>query len=489
MKSLSAKSAKLSKLAVTSLMALLLLLCACHDDRNFTTDSKARLAFSADTLSFDTVFTSVGSATACFLVYNDNDAGIRLSAFVAGGSHSPFRINVDGQSGLSVPELEMAAHDSIYCFVSVKIDPHDSDNPLLEEDSVRFITEGGAIQCVHLQAYGQDVIRMVGRTVTASDRFTSARPYLIFDTLAVPENVVMNIEKGARLYFHDNAVLKVSGRVVAEGTPDSMILMRGDRLDNMLSDIPYDLSAGRWGGIILDSCSFDNVFAGCDIHGGIWGIRIDTCTVKHEKMFVNGSIIHNVRENAMQLSNCRARIYNSQITNAGKHCVDILGGNLDFLYCTIANFYPWALRSSAVYITNFKDNIIYPLVSASFSNCIITGYGSDEFEGLVADSIEGSRLDKTVNYKVRNSLVLTADTTDTNFSNVVWDGEWNAVYGKDNFRSVGNNDFRFDFALDSLSPARNIAVPSKSCRYDIRGVERPAEGYADAGCYQYTDSL
>ncbi|HXS56850.1 MAG TPA: hypothetical protein VN726_12055, partial [Hanamia sp.] len=40
---------------------------------SFTTSGDARLYTSADTLAFDTVFTSAGSVTQLFKIFNDND--------------------------------------------------------------------------------------------------------------------------------------------------------------------------------------------------------------------------------------------------------------------------------------------------------------------------------------------------------------------------------------------------------------------------------
>lgn len=457
---------------------------SCSDDVSFPSDPSLRLDFSSDTLSFDTVFTSVGSSTDCFLIYNRNDAGVKLDARLCGGSSSPFRINVDGQSGTVIDGLEIRPNDSIYCFVSVNIDPHDSDSPLLEMDSVRFTTAGGVVQQVLLTAYGQDVVRLENITFTEDERLTSARPYLIFDTLRVAETAVLTIDRGSRLYFHDGAVLRISGRVVADGTCDSMIVMCGDRIDNMLSGIPYDLTAGRWGGVVIDSCSFGNRLTGCNIHSSTWGVVVDTSVVDREKIFIDGSIIHNVKGNALQLTNSMCRVYNSQITNAGGHCVDILGGKQEFLHCTIANFYPWSQRESAVFLTNCVGDVLYPLLGADFINCIITGYDADEFMGSVIDSVPDMAKSDILNYSISHSLVKTVDTLDVNYKDNAWDLTANPVHGTGNFRMVEGNDFMFDFHLDSLSLARGIAGPSALCPYDITGVERPGSS-ADAGCYQY----
>ena len=54
-------------------------------------------ALSADTLKYDTVFTSVGSVTQSFKIINENNQKLRLSSVkLMGGAASAFKMNVDG---------------------------------------------------------------------------------------------------------------------------------------------------------------------------------------------------------------------------------------------------------------------------------------------------------------------------------------------------------------------------------------------------------
>lgn len=453
---------------------------------DFTDDSSCRLGFSTDTISFDTVFATVSSATDGFVVYNHNDAGLRFSVSLAGGQESAFRINVDGLSGTSFRNVEILANDSMYCFVSVLAGESGENLPVLVEDSIVFLLESGIRQKVHLEAYGQDVVKLKG-LVLEGDTYVldSSRPYLIYDSLVVGRDALLKLRKGARLHFHDNAFLRISGRLEALGTPDSMIVLCGDRLDRMLTDIPYDIVSGRWGGVTIDSCSSGNLFIGCNIHGGEWGIITDTCAkLDVERYLIDGCIIHNVKGDALQLNNTSGQVRNSQISNAAGHCVNILGGDNRFDFCTIANFYPWDLSGSALYFANMSALQAYPIVMASFANCIITGFGTEQVEGVVRDSTEGHGPDLVGNYRISNSLVLTEDTLNARFAGNVWDLECNPVYGADNFRHVAQGDFRYNFRLDSLSMARGISTSTAICPTDITGLQRP-DTLADVGCYQF----
>src|SRR5687767_14187960 len=80
---------------------------------SFTDSPSARLRVSSDSLHFDTVFTTFGSVSQIFKVYNDNNRGIKISSIrLAGGASSPFKINADGSPGPQVNNIDLAAGDS-----------------------------------------------------------------------------------------------------------------------------------------------------------------------------------------------------------------------------------------------------------------------------------------------------------------------------------------------------------------------------------------
>ena len=110
------------------------ILWSCQEDE-YLTSSSAKLAFSTDTVMFDTVFTGIGSATQRFKVYNRHDQPIKVSSIeLAKGNASHYAINVDGISANSVDDIQIEANDSIFIFVEVNIDPSTDD--IIEKDSI-----------------------------------------------------------------------------------------------------------------------------------------------------------------------------------------------------------------------------------------------------------------------------------------------------------------------------------------------------------------
>ena len=463
-------------LALTALLALL----SCHDEWEFSADGRYRLSFSADTVSMDTVFTGVASASVWFKVYNRNDVGLRFDAVMGGGAASPFRMNMDGEGGSTITSLELGAGDSLFCFVSVNI-PESGETGLFQAfDSIRFILESGNVQHVRLEVSAQNAVVLKGQRIESDTRLTPLLPYIIYDSLYVKEGATLTLEPGTRLYFHKGAVLDVAGRLVAQGTPDSVILMRGDRLDDMLEDLPYDLLSGQWGGVRLRGGSYGNMLEWCDIHGADFGIKADSAGSETLKLSLVSSVIHNIKGNGLEATGCRLSVANSQITNAGGACVDIAGGQSEFTFCTIAAFSLWDGAGQAVLLSDSREGRGVGFGGASFNNCIITGRHTSELITQFADSVR-----ETAPYSVSNSLLMVRDTTDTRFSNVRFENSRNKAYGASNFRNRTRIGYRSVFELDSLSPARGIAdAASALWLMDLAGVTRPADG-ADAGCYQY----
>ena len=66
---------------------------SCRKDA-FITSQDTAVSISADTIHFDTLFTTTGSVTHYFKIFNDNDRRLKISEInLSGGSSSFFKIN------------------------------------------------------------------------------------------------------------------------------------------------------------------------------------------------------------------------------------------------------------------------------------------------------------------------------------------------------------------------------------------------------------
>ncbi|MCR5314554.1 MAG: hypothetical protein K6E52_01480 [Bacteroidaceae bacterium] len=478
------------------------------DDESFTDSPSQHIYFSEDTISFDTIFTDIGSATKELTIYNPNNKGVRLSSVRLGSNGSSgFRVNLDGQFNTQFNDVEIFHEDSIFCFIEVTVNPHDSDSPILITDSLLFTLSNGVTRKVLLQAYGQDIITMRDVTIKADTTLSPTRPIVIYDSLVVAASATLTIQPGSTLCFHKGAGLKVYGTLVCNGSLEQPIIMRGDRTDKLFPYLPYDRLDGQWEGITLYPESHNNVFNYCDIHSGNYGIIARNEKDKNlltdydedelPKYTMTNCIVHNVVGDAIFLQRTKAQFFNSQISNAGNNCVTVVGGTTRFYHCTVAQFYPWnAEHGAALLFTNNMDNVVYPLHLIEFTNSIITGYADDE---LFGSRMEDS--DATFNYRFVNSLINTVitDEESVNFPNCRFEPrlkdisemkeEERPVNRATQFRLVDTDIYLYDFQLDTLSTARQLGdgtlVP-EPCKYDLRGIPRPTDK-PDAGCYQFVE--
>lgn len=467
---------------------LLTLTAGCWQDEEFSTAPTDLLRFSTDSVNFDTVISGQPTNTRTFMVYNPNARSLRISrAFLGRGTESVFRVNIDGtflENG-EASNFELYAEDSLRVFLEMTAPVSDSDEPVAVEDELTFVLESGQTQSVTLTAYGQDVVVLKGWTVTADTTLTARRPYQVYDSLVVAPDVTLNLPAGARLYFHPDARLIVHGTLRAEGALGNEVIMRGDRMGNMFSNQPYDLIPGQWGGIVLTSGSYGNIFNYCDIHSGSFGLRCDSADVSREKVRIENSVLHNVSGGVLTARACSLFVGNSQLTNAGGNCVTLYGGSSRFVHCTIANFYAFTGgRGVALSYTNADGSIPYPLHQAEFLNCLITGYGEDEIMGAQS----ADHVDLPFNYLFRNCLLDTPEFVDEQVQNCLWDNDEAAVWREGNFSPAFDLDrLLFRFSLDSLSSAVGNADPTVTQTYypyDRLGRSRLDDGRSDIGCYE-----
>ena len=465
---------------------LCILLCTACVDEKFSTDPSLRLSFSTDSLKFDTIFSSIGSVTSKVLIYNRNNSALKISEIaLAGAKASSFHINVDGdKNGDNLfKDVEIGANDSLYIFVSVTVD---LNTPLLVEDSLVFKTNG-IQQSVHLQAYGQNVVVLKNKRCTKDTTLTADKPFLVFGNLQIDSYKTLTINPGCKFYFYNNANIIVKGNLNAQGTLQQPILMRGQRLDLVKFTIPfpYNTVAGQWGGIYLQGNKGNHVLNYVNMNSGRVGVYLqneDRTSLPELK--ISNSRIHNNLINGLFIQNGNAVVVNSEISNSGSNTIYLNGGKHSFIHCTIANYF-----NAGEFATNAKSREFKPAVmimelnkvapmETSFTNCVIAGSYETEFS-LASDYPEL--------YKgtFSHSYLKCPKIETSQFTNIRWSLKKDTVFKHPSY-DVRKNIY-FNFALDSVSPARGLADKSISGGYplDINGNNRLADGVPDAGAYEW----
>lgn len=492
------------KTLIPIFVVVLLIVLGCRPNDDLITDPGALLEFSTDTLTFDTVFTSLGSATRSIKIYNPHDQRISIDKINMGtGSNTKFRLNVDGLPGISFENVEIPPNDSIYIFAEVTVDP-DQDlvaSPFVIFDDLILETNGSA-QKVVLEAWGQNANYIPNQFNNGGDfvlpcggggevLWDDAKPYVIFGILVI-DNCVLRVKAGTNIYVHgglesfindenirvfynDGRIITTNtGSIKMEGTYEEPIVVQGDRLEEGFEDV-----WGQWFGIVLTAQSKNNVFNYTTVKNAVIGVAVDSLA----SLETNYSVYHNTTANGILGINADITANNCLIYNNGGGGVTFLeGGNYDFNYCTIASY---GVEADALGMSDalcldqpFCSEFYAGDLDASFKNCIITGSRADE--------IALSKLSEntTFNYQLEDCII--------KLDEVLMDGDHtNFLDFCENCINMNSSDVLFvdpgedDYHLDTLSIAEGKALPVMSLTKDLDNVDRDATT-PDLGCYEYT---
>lgn len=481
--------------------SVLLFFNTCFKEK-FVTDASSNIKFSTDTLTFDTVFTTVGSATRSFRIVNPYDLPIIVSKIeLEAGGQSKFRFNVDGvtyKNGVA-EDIEIWANDSIWVFVEVTVDPDQplSQSPYVINERIHLITNGQS-QHLILEAWGQNANyipnnRFNGKIAILSCDLNEVvwddpKPYVIYGLLLV-DSCTLRIPEGTQIYVHggiaknefgiyDDGILWIlqNGKLIIDGTLENPVVIQGDRLEEEFLD-----QEGQWGGIRIGAASKGNQINHTTIRNSIVGVRVDSAA----SLDLKNSQIYNTASSGIIGIHAKMNVQNSLLhSNNGIGVILRYGGDYEFDYVTVANY---GNGNESLYMDNFicrdpecSSGDLYRL-NANMRNCIFTGSDADEIS-LIDASSSTDLFSFEVSF--RNCLVRVDELLDENqypkFFEICRDCVENKNFDDLLFESIDENDYH----LDSLSIAENGALPLSNIKVDIEGKERdPAS--PDIGCYEY----
>lgn len=419
--------------------------------------------FSRDTIIFDTVFTTIGSTTRNFRVYNNENFILKFDEIrLMGGENSPFRFNFDGAPGILHENVEIYPKDSLFGFVDVTLSVNGNNLPMVVTDSIRF-RSGNTEKYIILAVWGQDVYyhyRDVSEGVWPNDK-----PHLVYDFTAVDENKTLTIQPGTIVYFHKNARFIVfKGSLNIQGELDNEVQFRGDRLESF-----YENVHGQWYGLRFIEAKPSNIDY-LILKNSVMGLQVDstgtsapdyTVTARNSQ-FYNTSIF-----GVWPIAGARLKLENCVVNNCGVASAFLFaGGAYNFTNCTFANIGSQVRSTPLFAIRNHftTDGITYvrPIDEANFYNCVIWGSQNDEF------SLD---LLGTVNFLFDHCLIRnTAVQTGSSFFNCIWNLN-------PNFENAANNNLNFVLP----SPLNNAGNFGTATSADIKGTPRTGP---DIGAYE-----
>ncbi len=469
---------------------------ACQKN-SFTTDPADKLVFSTDTVQFDTVFSTAGSATNYFTVKNSNKSKtIKIDRlFLAKEENSAYRLNIDGYSTNSIEDVELAPGDSIFIFVEVTIDP--GRDEMIEQDSVVFISNGNR-QDVKLISFGQDITLINSQYITNDTTWSPSKPVLIYNSALVEENVTLTVLAGTKVYFHRGSSLFVSGTMKVQGEVSNRVLFTGDRLESYYEEIAgqwgaflqddYGNTTGIFGGIHLLAGSKNNEIYNTDIKNGIIGLQVDSCvTPGVPTVKLKNTNIENSKIVGLYALGAKIEAQNCVFANSGQYNVAlIIGGDYSFIHCTLANYWVGNRQTPQLVLNNYygytdgngNTQVSYrDLTNAYFANCIIYGSREDELE---LDFATGAM----ANFRFDNCLIKYKTPSELEGSDFFIDNIFNE--NPKFVETIAPYDYQLDTSSSTTSSAKDVGKLSigNLVPLDQNGNSRLADGKPDLGAFE-----
>lgn len=447
------------KHAYLLLVLILVMWSGCNDkDEQVSTLPSLNLLFSTDTISFDTLLSNQRSSTRRLTIYNPNEEAIQLGE-VSLADASNYSAVINGKETTNLQNEIILGGDSLLMLVEAFILPRNQDEPYLVKDSV-LVNWNGNRTNIKLRTWGQDV-QTRRNEIICDEIWTSARPYAVADTLIVNEGCTLTLEKGTKVYFENDAVMFVLGRVVAEGDTSELVEFTSARFDGIYAEVP-----GQWQGIYflegssgdLNHTKISNAIVGTNV--GFPGAEEDT------RLTLNSIEIANMSYAGILAFTANIQATNSLIYNCGTYLVgNFAGGSYDYQHCTFSNEVSDFVHAdpSIQFADNIVDNGV--TVARDLDIRILNSILWSTEDELLVNNGGGATITALVNGNIiRGTEELEGNIFSTEF----------------NFPGF-TNPFANDFTLDTLANAQDEGI-QPGLMFDI--VKNRRDSLPDIGAYE-----
>ncbi|MDE6106871.1 MAG: hypothetical protein K2F84_07225 [Bacteroidales bacterium] len=364
------------------------------------------LRFSADTVCFDTVLSTLNEPVKRFTIYNPGKKPVKIARIYirrgeSGYGSESFRFTVNGDTSTEIRDLVIGAKDSVFAFIRSGVHLSGQNQPFIVDAYFQCdIAESKSSQSVYLYAYGQDAHywhpdRVYARPYPSTEQpggvdtqyiryfiwspdsiITAEKPYAIFGYLTVPEGVTLNIPAGARLHFGTDAGIWVQqgGSLRIDGTLENPVRFGGLHLDTNYRNEP-----GQWGHIWLDAESGDHSIRYAIIQDGSSGIWLDsstTATVHNLGLTIENTRITNMTNYGLVAYRNAIEGTNLVIGQCDKAVSLQRGGSYKFTHCT---FHSSSYNGYSLEMLDGKQaGATLDFSNCRFINSIFYGSSSDQ---------------------------------------------------------------------------------------------------------------
>lgn len=493
------RAAKLGFVGIVALFFCLeALTVSCRNDLGTFETGRNPLWFSTDTISFDTIISTLNMPVKRFTIHNRSEKPVKISRIYirngeSGYGQRAFRFTVNGDTSCEVRDLVIEGRDSVYVFMRIGMPLSGQNQPFIVDAYFQCdMADCKSSQSVYLYAFGQDAYywkpdRIFAKPYPNADKPTvidtqyiryfiwspqthsfgaNDKPYAIFGYLTVPSGQTLDIPAGARLHFAPGAGIWVQAGATLRinGTLERPVLLSGLRLDTLYKD-----QAGQWGHVWLGAESKDHQIRHAIIQNGTNGVWLDSTLnpTARPNLILENTIIKNMANYGLVAYRNHVQGDNLVIGNCRNAVSLRRGGQCRFIHCTFAS-YSLGGHSLEMLEETTSGN------TQNFSGCLFVNsifYGSESNQiYLDVNNQQGDA------YLFNHCLIRQRETT--HFGNIDYFPV--CAFNLDpRFHNPQKSDFRI---ADTLSGAYRKGIPT-NVSSDITGLKRPSN--PTVGAYEY----
>ena len=482
-------------LACTALGSWLLPGCKPREEQLTTSGG---LAFSVDTVKFDTVFTTIGTVTKRLWVYNRNPKAVSIDLIsLDNPSTSPYTLIINGDLKQTATNVLVRGQDSLLLLVRAKLP--DSGQSTAAKDFVvqqnlNFSTNGQS-QHVLLRSFGQNIYLHQNVQLACGPNgivWTNDRPHVLYGTVVVPAGCTLRLKPGTRVYAHAGATLVVEGTLLVNspadftpgaGTTDTIsaknaniVRFAGDRS----TDAQYAAAPGQWTGIVLDASSRGNLLRYALVQNATFGVLLynpkndqatqpDVTLQNSVIRYISGSNVSfagvasatGLPGAAVLSLSGRVAATNTLFSDCYEYAVlGYGGGSFDLNFCTVANYPATSTvrKTASLTFTNASATDTtkrYAFGALSIRNSIVYGSIDDE---LFLQHYDDYRASVVVKNSLLKTQLYSAATPAANKPSLAAPALANILNQDPKFLKPYGGSFG-DYRLGSTSPARQRPSP------------------------------
>lgn len=484
--------------------ALLLALGSCETPQRF--EEKGELAFSTDTLAFDSIFTTFAAPSGRLIVYNNTDHNILISrVWMDDQLETVFSLIADGRRGDDQAEFPLAKGDSLLVLVTFKSGLRDAYtegfvNFRVGEKAQRVLVRARIIDAFLFRTVRDSAGGYRIPVITRDTTFTPQKKIVIDGPLIVANGATLTIAAGTQIFFTPfkvkdefsgsyqlfSLIYVETGSLRVLGTRQQPVLLQGSRFDSLYMENP-----AQWRGLWLSKDSRNSLVEHAVIKNGLIGIRVDSSAWDGQpKLTMRYTEVRNMGYAGVLglgydpngLGNAPQLLMENCLVNNCKDYTMALsgGGNYAFYNCTFGNYtFAFNRRNPQLLVNNYLSDGVSILAQydlrAHFFNSIVWGSREEEL----------SLDDKGRSFDLRFDHCMVKTSTDTRRT---YDYSPYFFTTQQNIDPLFNDPRSYDYRLKAGSLAIDAGLDF-STRYTVDFRNDPAfvrsDGKFDIGCYEY----